>query len=150
MDLQQISDHLEIVQLLFRYARAIDTRDVDLLDAVFTPDAHVHYNVPGGVALPYREVKRWLAEVLPRYQVTQHAMSNPLVELDGDRATATTYLTAAHVQQARDGRQHYIVQHGVYFDLLARTEAGWRITQRRLDHLHTEGRFLGAEELAGR
>jgi hypothetical protein len=147
MNLQQISDLLEITQLLFRYARAIDTRDLDLLDAIFTPDAHVHYNVPGGVALPYREMKRWLGEVLPRHQVTQHAMSNPLVELDGDRATATTYLTAAHVQEGRDGRRHYILQHGVYLDSLARTEGGWRITQRRLDNLHTEGRFLRAEEM---
>jgi 3-phenylpropionate/cinnamic acid dioxygenase small subunit len=147
MTVQEIGDRLEIGQLLYRYARAIDTRELDLLDGVFTPDAEIHYAVGGGVRLPYREMKPWLAQVLPMHRVTQHAMSNPLVEVDGDRARATTYLTAAHVQETQDGALHYVVQHGVYSDELTRTPAGWRISRRRLDALHTDGRFRRADEV---
>jgi len=39
MPLQEMSDRLEIQALLARYAHAIDTRDWDGLDDVFTPDA---------------------------------------------------------------------------------------------------------------
>src|ERR1700751_881744 len=43
MDLQRISDELEIATLLTRYARAVDSRDWDLYRSVFTDDAHIDY-----------------------------------------------------------------------------------------------------------
>jgi 3-phenylpropionate/cinnamic acid dioxygenase small subunit len=36
MDVQQVSDHLEITALLHRYARAVDTKDWPLWRSVFT------------------------------------------------------------------------------------------------------------------
>ena len=48
MSLQEISDRLEIQDLMVRYSYAIDNRDWDALDDVFTPDAHIDYSVFGG------------------------------------------------------------------------------------------------------
>ena len=48
MDNQEIADRLEIDQLLVRYVDAIDAKDWDLLDTVFTPDAHLDYSSSGG------------------------------------------------------------------------------------------------------
>ena len=67
MDLQQISDRLEITDVLTRYTRAIDTGDWDKLDTVFTADAAIDYTESGGIAAAYPEVKPWLAEVLPAF-----------------------------------------------------------------------------------
>jgi 3-phenylpropionate/cinnamic acid dioxygenase small subunit len=39
MDIQRISDQLEITALLSRYARAVDTKDWTLYRSVFTDDA---------------------------------------------------------------------------------------------------------------
>ena len=50
MDLQEISDRLEIADVLTRYTRAIDTGDWDKLDTVFTPDAEIDYTESGGIA----------------------------------------------------------------------------------------------------
>ena len=43
VSLQELSDRLEINDLLIRYTRAIDTRDFELLDSCFLPDAAVDY-----------------------------------------------------------------------------------------------------------
>ena len=73
LDLQTISDRIEIDDLLTRYTRAIDTGHWDGLDEVFTPDARIDYTDTGGLAGGYPEVKRWLAENLPLFPRRQHA-----------------------------------------------------------------------------
>ena len=50
MDIQQISDELEITALLNRYARAVDTKDWTLYRSVFTDDAHIDYSSAGAIA----------------------------------------------------------------------------------------------------
>ena len=45
MTLQEISDRFEIQELFVDYTQAIDRRNWDALDDVFTPDAHIDYDV---------------------------------------------------------------------------------------------------------
>ena len=91
---QELSDRAEIHDVIVRYGWAIDTKDWDLLDTVFTDDAHCDYSSnPGGKVGPYREVRGWLAKVMTAFPVTQHLMSNIDVTLDGDRATCRTMVT---------------------------------------------------------
>lgn len=144
---REISDRLEIEQLLYRYGRAVDARELERLRSVFTADARIAYNVVRGVDLRFPEMLEWLGRSLRIFKVTQHAMSNPMIELEGDTARATTYLSAAHVQQRLDGEETYVLQHAIYFDALVRTDAGWRISSRRLDNIWIEGSFLGPDEV---
>jgi hypothetical protein len=60
----ELSDRIEIQDLLVRYARAIDTKDWGLLDTCFTADAQVDYTSSGGIAGRYPEVRQWLAKAL--------------------------------------------------------------------------------------
>jgi hypothetical protein len=60
-----LADRVAMDDLLTRYATAIDSRDWDLLDTVFTDDAQLDYRSAGGIEGSYPEVRRWLAEVLP-------------------------------------------------------------------------------------
>jgi hypothetical protein len=43
LSLQEISDRLEIQQLLINYSTAIDQRRFDDLDRVFMPDAYIDF-----------------------------------------------------------------------------------------------------------
>ena len=43
LPLQEISDRIEIDDLFARYCHAIDERDWDALDDIFTPDARIDY-----------------------------------------------------------------------------------------------------------
>ncbi len=86
----EISDRLEIQQLITDYSTAIDTRRFDDLDAVFTPDAYIDYTALGGIEGHYPEVKAWLAEVLPNFPMYAHMLGNFSVRIDGDTASSRT------------------------------------------------------------
>ena len=49
MSLQEISDRLEIQDLIARYSYALDRRDFDALDELFTPDAVLDYRATGAI-----------------------------------------------------------------------------------------------------
>ena len=57
LSLREISDRIQINDLLVRYTSAIDEKDWALLDTCFTPDAHVDYVSSGGVKGSYPEVR---------------------------------------------------------------------------------------------
>ena len=58
--------------------------------------------------------------------------------MDGDTATCRCYLVGQHIKQGPPGGEHFIMS-GTYSDRLARTADGWRITERSLEILWTEG-----------
>ena len=128
---EEVADRLAIHDLLRVYAWAIDLQDWDLLDTVFLPDAELDYSSnPGGAKGPYPEVKAWLATVMPYFPVTQHLMSNSLVELDGERATAKTMVHNPQGARTRSGPPHIFHVGARYDDELVRTAAGWKIAKR--------------------
>ena len=67
LSLAEVSDRLEIQQLLGNYSTAIVQRCFDDLDRVFTPDAYIDYRAMGGIDGMYPDVKAWLAQVLPNF-----------------------------------------------------------------------------------
>ena len=66
---REISDRLEIEQLLYLYARAIDARELERLRSVFTADARIVYNVVRGVDLRFPEMLEWLRRSLRIFNV---------------------------------------------------------------------------------
>jgi hypothetical protein len=67
LPLQEISDRLEIQDLLSRYSYAIDDRDWDRLDAIFTPDAVIDYSETGGAKGNVAQIKAWLPVAMERF-----------------------------------------------------------------------------------
>jgi len=128
--LAAIVDRLAIQDLLVRYCRAIDTKDWDLLDTVFVPDAHVDYTSSGGVKGPYPEVRAWLAQVLPNFPMSQHSVTNFEIAVTGDRATSRAYFYNPMGRPKPEGGVSLFFVGGYYVDELLRTKDGWRITQR--------------------
>ena len=130
MDLQQISDRLDIEDVLIRYTRAIDTGDWDRLDTVFTPDAAIDYTQSGGIEGSYPELKAWLAEMLPLFPRRMHLLGQVEIVREGDDvARVAAYFDNPMVMATPDGE--LIVEiGGVYHHELVRTPDGWR--SRRL------------------
>jgi hypothetical protein len=67
LSLREISDRLELEDLMVRYSHAVDTRQWDLLDEIFTPDAVIDYTAMGGARGGLAEIKEFLAAVTPRF-----------------------------------------------------------------------------------
>jgi hypothetical protein len=137
----QSADRDDITQVLYLYARAIDAKEFGLLDSVFAPDAEIDYAVPGGTRLPFPDMVAWLREALSMFRITQHVISNPIVDVAGDHADSTAYLTATHEQVGLDGKRTVFVDHGIYKDCWVRTPSGWRIRSRRLERFLMHGDF---------
>lgn len=139
MSLQEISDRIQIQDLLVRYTVALDTRNWKLLDTCFTPDAHVDYTATGGSKGKYPEIRAWLEKALAPFQVFVHYISNTTVELDGDRAKTRTYVLNPMGFPNPDGSLHLFTVGAYYNDQLVRTAEGWRIAERVEEHAFLEG-----------
>lgn len=126
----EISDRLEIQQLLVDYATAIDQRRFDDLDRIFTADAYIDYRAMGGIEGVYPKVKAWLAEVLPNFPAFCHLNGNFDIRLHGDTATARTMCLNPMKLSDGGGGGQILFCALWYDDELVRTAEGWRLTRR--------------------
>ncbi len=130
MTLQDISDRLEIQDLLVRYCYALDRSDWPAFDNLFTADAVLDYTAFGGPRAGVREMAAFLRAALESMLGAQHTISTTLIELDGDRATASS-AGLVPMRLGGDSGNPDILLNGLwYHDVLVRTAAGWRIAQR--------------------
>lgn len=125
---QELSDRLEIQDLITAYSYAIDFHRFDDLDAIFTPDATLDFTATGGVAGPLPEIKTWLASVLVHFGGHQHLVATSSVQLDGDAATAKTI--CHNPMWFADAAQPPLFVGLWYLDSFVRTAEGWRISSR--------------------
>lgn len=128
LSLSEISDRLEIQQLLVDYSTAIDNKSFDDLDAVFTDDAYIDYRVTGGIDGHYPQVKAWLAEVLPNFPAYSHMLGNFDIKISGDTAVSRAICFNPMVF---DVEKKQILFVGIWYeDELIRTADGWRMSKR--------------------
>ncbi|WP_157219714.1 nuclear transport factor 2 family protein [Flavisphingomonas formosensis] len=120
-------DWIAIQNAIATYVIAVDTRDIDLFDIVFTPDAKIELANTGTFdPASYGSLCR---ENLAQLDGTQHHLGLPAINIDGDIAHARTYFVAQHSLNALAPDPHLVIG-GWYDDTLARTAVGWRITHR--------------------
>jgi hypothetical protein len=120
LSLQEISDRLEIQDLLASYSHAIDRRNYAALDNLFTDDAIIDYSEMGGAAGTLPEMKAYLSRALQQFRGSQHLVATTALIITGDTATASSIC------------QDWPFFCGLwYHDQLKRTPGGWRIRQRR-------------------
>lgn len=130
MDLQEISDRLEIQQLLVDYANAIDRRDFDALDKIFTPDAYIDYRKMGGVDGKYPEIKKWLKDALAPFPAYYHMVGNMDIKLQGDEAITRTACFNPMEVNLGEAKSQVMFLGLWYVDKLVRTPEGWRMSER--------------------
>lgn len=131
LPLQELSDRVEIQDLFARYSFAIDERDWDALDRIFTPDALIDYSAAGGATGSLAEIKAWLPVAMERFPRSQHMVATTRLDIDGDSANSRTMLFNPMVYAAPDGSEKVFFVGLFYRDQLVRTTEGWRIRERR-------------------
>ena len=126
---QNLLDYFEIQQLNHRYANAVDRRDWDALDAVFTPDAFIDYSAVGGLAAHLPAIKPWLAQALGSFNSYYHLVGNLEIEVHGDKASSR--IACFNPMDMKPWAWRTVMVGIWYEDELLRTPAGWRITYRK-------------------
>ena len=118
-------DIIAIQQLLARYNRAADAGDADAFAATFTDDGET---VTPDATRRGREALMEAARTVPqRIPGIRHWVTNHVVDVDGDEASATVYVMVV-VAGGAEGPQ--VAATGKYRDRLRRTPDGWRFTRR--------------------
>jgi hypothetical protein len=131
LSLQEISDRMEIQDLLTSYSHAIDSRNWDALDAVFTKDAHIDYSEMGGSAGNLTETKDFLAKAMPGFSSFQHLVATTKLDFEGDDlARGKTICHNPMVVDKGEGKTHVFFCGLWYRDVFVRTADGWRIKER--------------------
>jgi Ring hydroxylating beta subunit. len=123
-----VGDHDAIRSLIAAYGERIDSGDLDGVAALFE---RATWCSSGRVLTGPAQVRRVYDDVLlyDGIPCTQHAMTNVVVTVDGDRATSRCSFT---VLQAVDGFPLQPVLAGRYHDEFARTERGWEFRDRTI------------------
>ncbi|HEY1075952.1 MAG TPA: nuclear transport factor 2 family protein [Fontimonas sp.] len=130
VDLQRLADRVELNDLVVRYANAIDTRNFERLDTVFTPDAYIDYRAMGGIDGPYPTVKAWLPQALGHFPGFMHMTGNAEFDIQGDRASGRIACFNPMVVPQPGGGSDTMFLGLWYLDEYVRTADGWRISRR--------------------
>jgi len=136
------ADKEQIGEVLVRYATGIDSKDWPLFRSCWTDEIDVDYQQLGRFTSADA-----LTEVMTRLHEnmgpTYHRLSNFVIAVDGDRATARSYVHAVLMLQP-DGSTNWVDALGHYDDVFVRTQGGWRIRER----LSRTARTLAGGDLA--
>jgi SnoaL-like domain len=99
--LQEALAKRRIEEVGFRYCRAIDRCDEELLLTTFHEDAQVDMGVYVG---PAREFARFLMPYMrDNLIVAMHRLTNVFIELDADRAKVESYMPGCAIGKTPNG-----------------------------------------------
>lgn len=137
---RDLEDREQIARVIWEYSFLLDTgRWDEVPEAVYSEDGmdvHSEDTDPPMVTRGRQELKEFFGHTMPHFDGTQHFTGPSMIDLDGDRAKARTYLFASHWMKIVRGtgpvRPADCVMAVCYDDGLVRTGEGWRISARRL------------------
>jgi len=124
----EIADRIEIQELLSRYAQIVDARKWDQLDLVFEQGAIIDFTRNGGECLTYPEIVNYLQSSLSIFVGIQHFMTNFVIDIVGDKATARNYVFTQMVSLV-DGGEQLLADGGWYDSEFRRGPNGWRMSR---------------------
>jgi hypothetical protein len=126
--IDEVLDRVEINDLLVRYCAALRTKDLALLDDVFSPDAIIDYTRIGGSRSGVEDTKTWLALVLGAVERFDLYVGDSQFEFAPDRTSATVS-TTWHGLFVPANDDPPLQVYGHYEDRLVHTDV-WRIAER--------------------
>ena len=127
------TDRLAIIELLYRYAELIDSGDFDgvgqlLGRATFAGTRSSQVSGAADIAALFAKTTRRYPDTgTPR---TRHLVLNPIVEVDGQTATARSTFC---VVQATETVSLQPIVVGRYLDRFSCDDDGWYFSERRVD-----------------
>lgn len=123
-----IADRIEIADLVARFALLLDEKRWEDAGTVFADDVVVH-SPRGGELQGIDKVVDFMRRNEVEGQHTQHTTTDLLVDVHGDRATASANST---VYYYRDGQAPHFTGGLRQSHTVARTPAGWRLREVRI------------------
>jgi len=124
----RLLDKQEIEEVVLRYCRGIDRRDLEMVRDCYHPDGTDEHGSFSGTIDEYLV---WVDGLLEKYRFTMHVIGNVLIELEagGERAVAESYGVSIHGSD--DPRPYLNMATGFrYVDRFERRGGPWKIAER--------------------
>ena len=135
--LRALQDRVDITEVLCRYSSAIDSFDNAGVRETLDDDIWAQYGngepVTSGDALA-----KWIGEATATVIWQHHLLSVYHIKVEGDQASALSYLTSHQV--FKENPDAAIILVARYHDELRRRPSGWRISKRTMEVLWGESR----------
>jgi SnoaL-like protein len=143
--LAELQDRQAILEVLYRYCRAMDRMDHQLGSSVWHPGGTADYGVIfEGTGQGFVD---WVMVVHAGLDRHSHQIANVLIEVSGDQAASEAYVTAnLRAKPDENGDVVEITSRGRYLDRWSRRDTGWAIDHRIFVDDMTTTRTLTAQE----
>ena len=126
MDITEISDRMELEKLVTDYATAVDSKNFQEFNILFTKDAHIDYTAVGGIAGSLQEIIRYLETALDHFPNYQHLISNISLTITGNNATGK--VMCFNPMQTKENQVFFL---GIwYHDTYINIDDQWFISSR--------------------
>ncbi|MGE0388155.1 MAG: nuclear transport factor 2 family protein [Gammaproteobacteria bacterium] len=126
--IDRIESTLAIQQLPTRYARAVDSRDVDTWVNLFVEDVRVTREKHGR-----EEMRKFIENAIRGFYRSIHYVCGHTIDfIDDDNARGTVYCRAEH-----EDRGKWIVMGICYFDRYERRNGTWYFRKRNEQHWYS-------------
>jgi hypothetical protein len=145
----EIEDRFAIGDVLHLYCYLADTDQYDRIpDEVFSEDAVLDWGL--GEVSGRHALREWFGNPRPGLLGTSHMITNIMIRIDGDQASALSKMVAWHwFDESRDEgpflQEANVVLVGGYEDELRRDPVGWRVIRRRAHQYGPGGVGIGPE-----
>lgn len=126
------ADIVRLRQLVMLYCRGCDRRDFALVRSLYHDDAiDDHGAMFKGTPDAF---VAWLPEIMAKWQLTRHSISNSLFAVSGDKAEGEHYVEAWHSTGGDRARE--FIAYGRYLDRYEKRQGIWKFAHRQLvfDH----------------
>jgi hypothetical protein len=123
-----LADVTEIETIKYRYLRGLDTKHWDDFADTLTEDVIGDYGSSMGEEHHFTnraELVEYMRSSLPSNVITEHRVTHPEIEVNGDEATGIWYLQDKVIVAEFD---FMLIGAGFYRDRYRRTDEGWRIS----------------------
>lgn len=142
--LNDLIEYHEISQLKYRYLRAVDTHDWDLLATCFTQDAKVWY-ASGAFSHDGRDnIVKFLSDLMPDAFVGSHVVMHPEITLTSP-TTATGVWRLQDIVHFLEPNPVFTLSNihggeemtgaGYYYDDYVKTDEGWKCSSMGYERL---------------
>lgn len=127
--LQLVADRIALMDVMCKYAKGVDERDLALYRSVFADDVVVE----GFGPQPVHGADAWtkfVTQALERYGPTQHMLGPQLATVNGDVAQCRTDVQAHHYM--KDDPRTTLTLWATYETQMKRVGGEWKIARHKL------------------
>ena len=131
-----MGDIEDIQRVKYRYLRALDTKHWDEFADTLTEDVIGDYGESLGETHHFTDratLVEFMRTSMPADVITDHRVTHPEIEVDGDEATAIWYLQDKVIVPKFD---FMLIGAGFYRDRYRRTADGWKISVTGYDRTY--------------